>query len=477
MWTNEVGLSQMRANPWMAASAIIVATLLGIIVPLHVSLFDSNFALILALPLLVVVGLIFTYDRMVLLVAILLLRAGAELFLNAGRTAYGGAGSVLNLCVILIALLAVIDKPGLLSRRVLFMWAGFYLSALVGVLMAPERLSAARSYLTLVSNLAVFLSAFHYAKDRKGFDQVVWIIVGSSLLPALYAFVDLALYRHVPGFRLRSTFSHPNVAAFYFNLIITLCFYLLKSSITRLTGVARAAMYLYLLLILGLLALTQTRSAWIACILFFAAYGLLFERRFLIYLIIGISCALMLPVVHERLLDLASGNHVSRNAQQLNSFAWRLLLWKSALNWMQPDHYLFGYGLGGFRFHTNEFFPLAGGIHWDAHNVYMEWFFDVGLVGVITYFWVHVQGLRGVWHLYGTDRLAAFSVGFAILGYLIVSASDNMLSYLVFNWYFWFLVGAACSLAVSTLQGSPGRWRTPADTRVTSYKDGVSSAI
>jgi hypothetical protein len=135
-------------------------------VPLHVSLFDGNFALILALPLLVVVGMIFAYDKMVLLIAILLLRAGAELFLNAGRTAYGGAGSVLNLCVILIALLAVIEKPGLLSRRVLFMWAGFYLSTLAAVLIAPEKLSAARSYLTLVGNLAVFLSAFHYAKDR-----------------------------------------------------------------------------------------------------------------------------------------------------------------------------------------------------------------------------------------------------------------------------------------------------------------------
>jgi hypothetical protein len=30
--------------------------------------------------------------------------------------------------------------------------------------------------------------------------------------------------------------------------------------------------------------------------------------------------------------------------------------------------------------------------------------------------------------------------------YLIVSFSDNMFRYLVFNWYFWFIVGGACSL-------------------------------
>jgi hypothetical protein len=29
--------------------------------------------------------------------------------------------------------------------------------------------------------------------------------------------------------------------------------------------------------------------------------------------------------------------------------------------------------------------------------------------------------------------------------YLLVCYSDNMLDYLAFNWYFWFLLGTACA--------------------------------
>jgi hypothetical protein len=33
-----------------------------------------------------------------------------------------------------------------------------------------------------------------------------------------------------------------------------------------------------------------------------------------------------------------------------------------------------------------------------------------------------------------------------VIQYLIVSFSDNMFRYLVFNWYLWFIVGGACAL-------------------------------
>ena len=36
-----------------------------------------------------------------------------------------------------------------------------------------------------------------------------------------------------------------------------------------------------------------------------------------------------------------------------------------------------------------------------------------------------------------------------VFEYLVMSYSDNMLSYLSFNWYFWFLMGTACAVATS----------------------------
>jgi len=44
------------------------------------------------------------------------------------------------------------------------------------------------------------------------------------------------------------------------------------------------------------------------------------------------------------------------------------------------------------------------------------------------------------------DRLSGFLLLAIVVQYLIVSYSDNMFRYLVFNWYLWFTVGGACSL-------------------------------
>ena len=41
-----------------------------------------------------------------------------------------------------------------------------------------------------------------------------------------------------------------------------------------------------------------------------------------------------------------------------------------------------------------------------------------------------------------------------VVQYLVVSFSDNMIRYLVFNWYFWFTVGGACALATAGASGS-----------------------
>jgi len=89
---------------------------------------------------------------------------------------------------------------------------------------------------------------------------------------------------------------------------------------------------------------------------------------------------------------------------------------------------------------------LSDGIKWDAHNVYVQWFFDVGLLGLAAYIWIHGRLLYMLRPLFAIDRLAAFITICTIISYLLVSLSDNIMFYLVFNWYYWFSIGAACAL-------------------------------
>ena len=91
-------------------------------------------------------------------------------------------------------------------------------------------------------------------------------------------------------------------------------------------------------------------------------------------------------------------------------------------------------------------------MNWGAHNVYVQWFFDAGVIGLCAYLFLYARMVLALKALFKADRLASFITIAIVIVYLVVSSSDNMFGYLVFNWYFWFVVGAGCALA--TISGA-----------------------
>jgi O-antigen ligase len=435
-----------------ALAIALFAVLTGLAIPAFVGAVDGNPARALVLPALLLLGILLLYSRMLLLTAILLLRAGGDVFFDTTRVALGsmqiGVGGLINAFVILIAVLLVIEKPQLLPRKMFMLWLPFLLLGLCGVLLAPSIGDAVRLYLAQVSYCAVFVSAFYVVRTPDDFKRCVRIVLLSSVLPLLYGLADIALHGGVigpNGARLQSTFAHPNIYAFYLTLVVALGFYVLKSATYTLSRSARFGLSAYLLLLLAMLALTQTRSAWIACFGLFFAYALLFERRYLLYLLVIPVLALAIPDVRERVLELGTGNEVRQYAK-LNSFAWRLYIWQSGLGWMRPSHYLLGYGVDAFAYHSPTFFPLAGKTHFGAHNLYVQWLFELGALGLLAYLWLFARLLWVLKRLLAVNRFGGFVLIALVLQYLAVSASDNMAAYLAFNWYFWFVAGAGCAL-------------------------------
>ena len=442
--------------------AFALACLAGSAIPLYMGMVGNAWVALAALPVaLALLGMI-ALDRKSMLLFILLTRAACDLLLESARPDLGGEalglGAVINALVIGLAVMLVIGDPKAVPRPALMLWLGFFLTTLYGLALSPVRGEAVRVVLGWLSNFAVFVSAFHVVRNRDDFRSCVRLIVWSSVAPALYGLYILVGSAGLVSntLRLRSTFGHPNIFAFYLTLVIPLGFYLLKSRTASTGRWRQAGLALYLGLLLMLVVFTQTRSAWLALVILCAGYGLLFERRYLLYLGLLAGVAAGLPAVHERLLDLAGGGDAARLGQ-MNSFAWRVALWSAALDWMAPQRYLFGYGIGAFRDNAATFFPLGGAIRWDAHNVYVQWFFDAGLVGLAAYLWLHGRLIGLLRPLLRTDRLAAFVLISAVLGYLIVALSDNMMFYLAFNWYFYFAVGIgiACARLAYTGQVQP----------------------
>lgn len=454
--------------------ACALACFAGIITPYYVNMIGGGMVALLALPILLVLCALFIADRRALLLIILITRSAGDLALESMRSSFGdqvlGPGALINACVILLALTLVFEKPKVVPKQMALAWLSFFITALYGIAMSPQKGDALRMYLTWLSNFSIFISAFYVVRSIDDLRFCVRLIVWSSAAPAAYALYEIAsaFGSDWNSFRLQSTFTHPNIFAFYLVLIICLGFYLIKSKAATASVAGNFMLTLYLFVLVGMLVLTQTRSAWFAILAIFSIYGALFQRRYIFFLILIFLVLLLVPPVRERLLDLNEGNELGQQAK-LNSFAWRLSLWESAIKWMEPQRYLFGYGIGAFRENTLTFFSRSAGIKWDAHNVYVQWFFDVGLVGLAAYLWIHARLLYLLRPLGEIDRLAAFITVSMVSSYLIVSFSDNLMFYLVFNWYYWFAIGAASALvsvhALPLTERSP-RWPPAAKQKI-----------
>jgi O-antigen ligase len=427
----------------------LAAIALGAGIPAYLALTGNSTAAVFALPLTVLLAALFFARRKTFFLVVLLARSACDIVFESVRLSMGGGGpgigGLVNASIIGLALLLVSKQDALRRKPWLMAWAWFFGTTVYGFALAPAKGESLRFILAWVSNFAVFYCASRFVTSMRDFRTVLRVIVASSLIPVAYALYQIAATGFAAGSRVQGTFTHPNIFAFYLAFVIGIVFYQLKSPLQAGGIAGKAALLVWMAVLAALLVVTQTRSAWLACLLLFLLFGLLYERRYLLYLCVACCLALLAEPIRERLLDLNTPA-VMTSHTKLDSFRWRVELWTAALDWMAWQRTLFGYGIGAFSENAPVFFPRGDGIHWDAHNVYVQWLFDAGLLGLAGYAWLHGRLLYLLRRLATIDRLLRFIVAFTVISYLTVSFSDNMMFYLAFNWYYWLFLGSAAAL-------------------------------
>lgn len=433
-------------------AGILVAVFMGVFVTYYAMYSGGRFGILLALPSFLILIYLFAFSRNTLFYLVILFRSVMDPIFETAKFGAFGLGAAVNALVILIAILAVIEKPNPVRKVLSSTWLPFLLISLVTLVIAPDFTAAIKLYLTLFSYAAVFALAVVLIANEDDYGRWMRVVLLSSLIPVLYGFVDAATGGYVSAdkeaFRINSTFYHPNIFAFYLVFMISLGFYFVKSKVSFIPEWVRKTLPIYILMMLALLLMTKTRSAWISCLAFFMIYAIIYERKYLVWIGLSLLASLMVPEIRDRILDLGQGNEVI-NYSKLNSFAWRKQIWHDGLNWMKPSHYFFGYGLGAFKYYTASFFTMWAGKNMDAHSVYVQLFFDVGAAGLAAYFWLNIKLAKLLLPFYKTNKLMIFSVLMFLLEYAMYSFSDNMLFYLSFDWYFWFVLGAVYAVNYS----------------------------
>ncbi|MEH2614392.1 O-antigen ligase family protein [Bradyrhizobium sp. AZCC 1693] len=387
-----------------------------------------------------------------MMLAVMLVRPSCDQafdWLKMSFNEQSGPGAAINALVLAMAIIAVVHVPQVLLAAPMLSWAAFLLTAAISLIHTPDIHGGLRVFLTLVTYAAAFGLPYTVIQRRETIVQCLTVAVGSSLLPSFVALLEFA---RTPDIligeqRLQSTFTHPNIYAFYIVVVVTVILYMTCSATITLSKFTRRAMFAYAAYLAFLLLLTKTRSAWISMLIIVIGYSLVVDRRYLVAML-GLPTVLLIPGVTERVSDLYSGT-IDAGFEQLNSWAWRQVIWRDTLEWMATNPSgILGYGLNAYQSYMPTFFPRGERLaKIGLHNAFLQIYFEMGLAGLISFLLLMAAVAFTLICRFREDFSGSFVMLLLCVGYMVVFYSDNLLDYLQFQWLFWFTLGSVCASA------------------------------
>lgn len=405
-------------------------------------------------PMLAILAIAYLINPIGLALTLILLRASLNpIFEEARFSSFGGLGGLVNVALIALAITIFLRNSDRIPKQIWWAWGPFLISQTIAVSYSPDKVAAIRTLIGYLATMSVLMIAFLLSNTRESYLRLAKALAVSTipvLLIVCWAVVTGTTTYKLEGIetvsnRYAMPFAHPNILAFYCITFLMLFLYLLKGKGIALGNSSRFWLWVGLGSLLAVLLLTKTRSAWLAVAIIFMSYGVFFERRYLVYLLIAGLASFAIPEIRDRIADLGQGNEVVQYAK-LNSFAWRKQIWYDGLAWMESAHYIFGYGLNSFKELSPQFFRLSGGINFGAHSIWVQLFFETGLFGFLSFAWCLIAFAMFSVDIAREDKLAKFAVLGLLAGFALLGFSDNMLDYLVSNQYLWFVVGIMLSL-------------------------------
>jgi len=396
-------------------------------------------------------GITFFVNPLLLLGGLLFFRAGIDSFLVNIRflvsgvdLGLGGGFSLMLVVLTFVAFLIDRDETFLsrINHTLIKLLASFCFFTIFNATYSFEESAAFKIILRNFSMLTiVVLCVMKVRKDEDA--QFLLKAITWSFIPSIaIGFISGdSLYKEIRGMRYCASLSHPNILAFYL-LVVMAC--LLAGFQGRDSGLrSRLMTSAGLTVLLGMLVYTRTRGGYAASVILFLSYSWFNNRRLIIPVVVLCACALLLPVVNDSIFSLLNVDHGKVSLNEESSFAWRLEKWgyllKEGIN--KP---ILGHGLGASKHFGTD--SLA------AHNVYIQFFLESGIVGLFLYFapyvYLIISALR-TRKQEPQDSLLFKTANFFLIfipSFLIMSISENLASYVIIQWYFWAVVGIFISL-------------------------------
>jgi O-antigen ligase len=305
----------------------------------------------------------------------------------------------------------------------------------------PANASAYRSLVRLLSYVAVFFAITGWIEDRRQIVAMIRIMLASTIGVALFGFYQVHekgysdLYFHLYPLqedtlepwsgRITSLLFHFNSLAGYLNLVLPFalaCMVLARDRVTRLLGWACQ--------ISGFAALyfTASRGGLIAyagmlllCFLF------LVPKRVAL-----VKIAVSLVLAAGLVLSMQETGSLGR-VQEVDDFTQvtRLALWTTA-GLIFLSHPVLGAGFGNYRSLYNDYLPGVRGDELDAHNLYLQFLAEMGMIGFLVFVVLVIAFARLAIKLARQGDPLPRLVGVGVGGALAATLMHGMVDY-IFN--------------------------------------------
>ncbi|MGI5837081.1 MAG: O-antigen ligase family protein [Chloroflexota bacterium] len=320
----------------------------------------------------------------------------------------------------------------------------FLVAALLSLLASEVLRVSLRDLRTLILEpIAAFYLAAWFLRDRRDISRLLF-----ALLLGGFAAAGLGLYQYlftdhvvaVEGAkRMLGPYLSPNHLGLYMGRTIPIALAL---------GLFVPRLRLVAALSVGLLAvalgLTFSVGAWLATLLAVCVITLLWKKRAILVLAAAVAALSVAALPLLSIERVSSHFSITRGTSFI-----RLHLWQSSLQ-MVRDHPLLGVGMDNFLYHYRGSYIMEEAVaepnlsH--PHNIVLNFWLQMGVLGIIATGWLLVALARSWLHLWraasqSMDRALLAGIAGAMVDFLAHGMVDNSYFLVDMAFHFWLLAG------------------------------------
>lgn len=336
----------------------------------------------------------------------------------------------------------------------------FVIALLWGVVNSFTFTSSLKQVMVHGSFIMFYFVVINVIRTKKQWLALIKVFLFSAFVVAVYglfqnffgvssteSWIDEEMFENIKT-RVYSFFDNPNVLGEFLVLTIPVAVALLWN---RVKDVHKLLFAVVLLCMSGCMIFTWSRGAWLGMLLAVGLFLIIYDKR---WILAGVLMILLLPIALYLTGNMAIiERFISIGNTQDTSTAYRVSIWNASVN-MIGDFWVGGIGIGSDAYTTiYPTYALPGArfaLH--SHNLYLQFFVETGIVGIIALFCVLFGFLKNVFNRNVVKRIKTSNIakivvalGTGFLGFMFQGLTD----YVWYNYrilmIFWIVIALGIS--------------------------------